>query len=228
MLDLFPELGFRDNLKPSQVTHKVRSELIEVEQRARNRMLFVPFVIAGVADLFLYATVSGKGLATLPGAQILLWELLGVAAAVAAIFWFYRGRIEFLHNALVTPAAVMEIDRTSVWLFGRRSQSPRLAARKVGEASRKGDLGQYEYVPHIVRTRLRFIPGIPGDSLDWEELGDEVPHYDVTKWMSGGGWGTFAGELKQGSLLALLYSPQNPRQCQIVKGFSSHRNRPDT
>jgi hypothetical protein len=141
MLDLFPELGFRDNLKPSQVTHKVRSELIEVEQRARNRMLFVPFLIAGVADLFLYGTVSGKGLAALPWAQILLWELLGVAAAVAAMFWFYRGRIEFLRNALVTPAAVMEIDRTSVWLFGRRSQSPRPAARKVGRSKSQGRLG---------------------------------------------------------------------------------------
>ena len=229
MLDLFPELGFRDNLKPSQVTHKVRAEMIEVEQRGRNRMLFVPFVIVVVADLFLYAIITGKGEAALQWTQILLWQVLGVAAALVLIFLFYRRRTEFLRNASVTPAAVMEIDRTSLWFLGagnRRSSRP--PARNVREAVRKEDLGEYEYVPHIVKARLRFIPGIPGDSLDWDELGDEVPHHDVTKWMSGGGWGTFAGELKQGSLVSLLYSADNPRRCLIVKGFSSHRSRPQS
>src|SRR5262249_29947518 len=63
MLDLFPEFGFRDNLKPSQVTDKVRAEMIEREQRTRNRMLLVPVIIVVVADLFLYAAISGKALA---------------------------------------------------------------------------------------------------------------------------------------------------------------------
>jgi len=227
VLDLFPQFGFRDNLKPSQVTHKVRAEMIEVAQRVRNRMLLVPIIIVAVADLFLYAAISGKALA-FPWAPIFLWQVLVAAAVIATIFVIYRRRIAFLRTALVTPAAIMEIDRTSLWLFGRSSQSPRPATRKVGEASRKGDLGQYEYVPHIVRARLRFIPGIPGDSLDWEELGDEVPHHDVTKWMRGGGWGTFAGELKQGSLVSLLYSPDNPKHCRIVKGFATHQQRPET
>jgi hypothetical protein len=229
VLDLFPEFEFRDNLRPSQVTQEVRAEMTDWERRARNRLLLVPLVIVVGADVFLFSDITAKGLATLPWWQILLWQALGAVAAMAAIFWFYGRRIKFLQSALVTPAAVMQVDRTSLWVFGagnrQRSGPP---ARNVREAVRKSDLGQYEYVPHIVRASLRFVPGTPGDALDWDALRDEVPHQDVTKWMSGGGWGTFAGELKQGSLVSLLYSPENPRRCRIVKGFRSHQRRPET
>ena len=84
-------------------------------------------------------------------------------------------------------------------------------------------MGEDDDVPHLVKVRLRFVAAA-NDSLSWEALREEMPHCDVAKWLKGGGWGTFAGELRQGSLVSLLYLPDNPKRCRIVPGFRSHRH----
>lgn len=43
------------------------------------------------------------------------------------------------------------------------------------------DAGTDEETPHIVKVRLRFVPGFSDENLDWPALRDEIPHCEVTK-----------------------------------------------
>ena len=223
MIDLLPELSFGDNLPPSQVTATVRDELMSHERRNRNRLMATPFVVLIAVSFFLMTAVTAKGLAELPWPQIVVCEALGVAALLYPILWLYSRRTTFLRYADITTAVVIEVETTSLWFLGAgTSSASRSLPRNLSEALTGEDAGEYESVPHIVKVRLRFVTaGLPDEQAGWEALRDEVPHCDVTVRLRGG-WGTFASQLKQGSLVSLLYWPSNPKRCQIVQRFKSH------
>jgi hypothetical protein len=145
-------------------------------------------------------------------------ELTAWAVYILAVCVMYSRRIRFLRDAQVTTAAVIEKDTTTLWALGesQRGSWSTPSARNIREYLNHGDTGVNEDAPHIVIVRLRFVPGTPNEHLDWPDLRNQIPHCDTTKRVRGGGWGTFMGELKQGSLVTLLYSPDNPKCCRIV------------
>jgi hypothetical protein len=224
MIDLLPELSFGDNLRPSQVTPQLRGELAVWERRTRNQLVLVTSILMLVPSLVLLAKVPDDARAFTPWARIFGLQIGGWAMFVFAIFLIFSRRIRFLRDAEVTTAAVLEKETTTLWALGgsRRGSWATPSARNVREALTMEDNGTEEEAPHIVKARLRFVPGLPNENLDWPALRDEIPHCEVTKRLRGGGWGTFMGDLKQGSLVTLLYSPENPKCCKIVQRFTSH------
>lgn len=224
MIDLLPELSFGDNLRPSQVTPKLREELAGGERRRRNQLALAASILMFVSSLVLFAQVPDDARAFTPFARIVGLETSVLAVFVLAIFLTYSRRISFCHEAEVTSAAIMDKQTTALWALGagRWSSWATPTARTLREALNMEDDGTNGDVPHIITLRLRFVPGSPDTHLDWSALRDEIPHCDVTKRACGGGWGTFMGGLKQGALVALLYSPGNPKCCRIVQRFASH------
>jgi hypothetical protein len=226
MIDLLPELSFGDNLRPSQVTPHLREELAEAERRRRNLLLFVPSGLMLVANIVLFTGVSYDIRPFTAWINILSPELGAWTTYMLTVCVIYSRHIRFLRDAHVTSAAVIEKDTTTLWALGgsQRGSWSIPSARNIREYLSQSDTGVNEDAPHIVTLRLRFIPGMPNEHLDWPDLRDEIPHCDVTKRVRGGGWGTFLGELKQGSLVSLLYSPEKPRRCSIVQRFKSHED----
>ena len=224
MLDLLPELSFGDNLRPSQVTTHLREELADWERRRRNLLVLLPSVLVLLASLVAFGGVSYDARPFTSWTSVLALELGTWSAFVLAVCLIYSRRIRFLRDSPVTAAAVIEKNTYTFWASGAslRPSWSTPSARNVRESIIRSDTGG-ESIPSIVIVRLRFVPGLPQEHLEWAALRDENPHCDVTKRVLGGGWGTFMGELKQGSLLALLYSPANPKRCQIVQRFSSHQ-----
>ena len=226
MIDLLPELSFGDNLRPSQVTPHLREELADWERRRRNLLLLVPSGLMLLASVVLFTGVSYDTRSFTPWINIFAPELGAWAVYILAVCVIYSRRIRFLRDAQVTTAVVIEKDTTTLWALGgsQRGSWSTPSARNIREYLNQSDTGVNEDAPHIVTVRLRFVPGMPNEHLDWPNLGDEIPHCDVTKRVRGGGWGTFMGELKQGSLVTLLYSPDNPKRCRIVQRFRSHED----
>ena len=224
MIDFFPELSFGDNLRPSQVTPELRQELADWERRRRNPLLIVPSFLMLFCSLAVIAGVSNE-VRPFTSWLAMLGSLIGVWVIYALVIWLiYSRRIRFLHNAEVTTAAVIDKETTSLWALGgslRGSWSTPLP-KSIQESLNLEDDGSEETVPHVVKLRLRFIPGVSSEHLDWPALRDEIPHCEVTKRLPGGGWGTFIGELRQGSLVSVLYLPENPKRCRIVQRFKSH------
>ena len=226
MIDLLPELSFGDNLRPSQVTPHLREDLAGWERRRRNLLLLGPSGLMLLGSVVLFTGLSYDTRPFTPWINILVPELGAWAAYVLAVCVIYSRRIRFLRDAHVTAAAVIEKDTTTPWALGASQNGSWLtpSARNIRESLTQSDTGVDEDAPHIVTVRLRFVPGRPNENLDWPDLRDEIPHCDVTKRVRGGGWGSFLGELKQGSLVTLLYSPDNPKRCRIVQRFKSHED----
>ena len=224
MIDLLPELTFGDNSRPSQVTPKLRAELADWERCRRNLLVLVPSTLMLVGSLIVFAGVSNDARPLTPWTRMLGSQIGAWAIYVLAICLIYSRRIRFIRDAEVTTAAVIDKDTTTLWALGpsQRGSWATSLARNMREALNESDAGADEDAPHIVKLRLRFIPGFPNEDLGWLALRYEVAHCDVTKRLHGGGWGTFIGELKQGSLVTLLYSPENPKRCRIVQRFRSH------
>jgi hypothetical protein len=149
--------------------------------------------------------------------SVFVSELAVTIAMLFAIWSWHSLRIAFLREASVAPAAVMESDLTTLWGFGGLPSWMRGMARNLSDELEAEDEGTSEEVIRVVKVRLRFRPGDACERLTWDDLRDEVPHLDVTKWLLSGGWGTFAYRLKRGSLVSLLYSPKNPTNCRIIR-----------
>lgn len=226
MIDLLPELSFGDNLRPSQVTPHLREELADWERRRRNLLLLMPSGLMLLASVVLFTRVSYDIRPFTPWIYIFAPELDAWTAYILVVCVIYSRCIRFLRDAQVTTAAVVEKDTTTLWALGgsQRGSWSTPSARNISEYLNQSDTGMNEDALHIVTVRLRFVPGMPNEHLDWPDLRDEIPHCDVTKRVRGGGWGTFMGELKQGSLVTLLYSPDNPKRCRIVQRFRSHED----
>lgn len=226
MIDLLPELSFGDNVRPSQVTSHLREELGDWERRRRKLLLLGPSGFMLLATVVLFSGLSYDIRPFTPWINVFVPGLGAWAAYTVAIWVIYYRRIGLLRDAQVTTAAVIEKDTTTLWALGgsRRGSWSTPSARNVRESLNQSDTGMNEDAPHIVTVRLRFVPGMASEHLDWPDLRDEIPHCDVTKRVRGGGWGTFMGELKQGSLVTLLYSPDNPKRCRIVQRFRSHED----
>lgn len=226
MIDLLPELSFGDNLRPSQVTPHLREDLADWERRRRNLLLLGPSGLMLLGSVALFTGLSHVTRPITSWIDIVVPELGAWAAYIFLVCVIYSRRIRFLRDAPVTAAAVVEKDTTTLWVLGasQRASWSTPSARNIRESLNQSDTGIDEDAPHIVTVRLRFVPGLPNESLDWPDLRDEIPHCDVRKRVRGGGWGTFMGELKQGSLVTLLYSPDNPKRCRIVQRFKSHED----
>lgn len=138
-----------------------------------------------------------------------------------ALSVWHSGRIAFLSDAPVIAAAVMETETIRLAAIGGIPSWMRSSPRNVAETLEREEDGLDSDVLYVVTLRLRFRPGWTNEQLNWDDLRDDVPHVDVTKRLLCGGWGTFACGLKRGSLVSLLYSPQNPRNCRIVQRFHS-------
>jgi hypothetical protein len=218
VLDLFPELSFGDNVRPSQVTSALRERLVQQQIRRRNSCL-----VSIICAALLFNVGLGAVARNSPGA--LAWpsffalEATALTGIIFGTWMWYSRRIRFLREAPVTPAAIMESDTTSLW--GVEIPWMRSSPRSIAEAVEEDQEGDSQSSLHIVKVRLRFRPGTTKEQLNWDDLGDEVPHCEVIKRLGGGGWGTFASGLKVGSLVSLLYSPQNPRHCRIIQRFHS-------
>jgi hypothetical protein len=165
------------------------------------------------ADLitFIYA---GTNAGWIPWNRVLLSETALLVAVLAAVWLVYSRQIGFIRDAAVTTAAVMDAGTLSLWgiqLF-RRPTGPGSLKRALEEE----DDGEEEDTLHLVTVRLRFVPGALNENMDWALLRDEIPHCDVTKRIRGG-WGTFASDLQQGSLVSLLYDPHRPKRCRLIR-----------
>ena len=217
MLDLFPELLFGDNVRPSQVTSAFRERLVHRQRRLRNSSILSIICAALLFDVGL-GVVARSSPDALTWPSLFAWEATALAGVIFGTWTWYSRRIRFLQEAPVTPAAVMESDTTSLW--GVEIPWMRNSPRNIAEAVEEDNEGSSQSSLHIVKVRLRFRPGTTNDQLNWDDLRDEVPHCDVTRRL-GGGWGTFASGLKVGSLVSLLYSPENPRHCRIIQRFHS-------
>lgn len=218
--EILPELSFGDNVRPSQVTEAVREKLVSRQKRARLSAIVSVMVIALLFNAGL-AIVALNFRPMLPWRFVRTCEVAAIAATALMVWSLHSRRIAFLREASVAPAAVLECNVTTLWGAGSLPSWMRSSARNVTEALEDADNGGSEDVLHIVRVRLRFRPGRASEQLAWDDLRDEVPHLDATKWLLSGGWGTFAYGLKRGSLVSLLYSPRNPKDCRIVQRFHS-------
>lgn len=210
MIDILPTWSFESNLKPSHVTDHVRQVLIREQRRLYKRFLLAPFIIAFVDVVLAYAGLNAGGM---PWAGLLFWEAVCLISLLGAAWWVYARQIRFLRDAAVTTAAVMDSKTLSLW--GVRLYRKPLPG-SLREAVEEEDLGDDPDTFHLVTLRLRFVPGNLNENLDSSLLRDEVPHCDVTK-RTAGGWGSFASDLKAGSLVSVLYDPQTPKNCRIVK-----------
>jgi len=218
VLELFPELSFGDNIRPSQVTSALRERLVHQQIRLRNSSIVSIICAALLFDVGLGA-VARNSPDALAWPTLFAWEATALTAVIFGTWTWYSRRIRFLREAPVTPAAVMKSDTTSLW--GVEIPWMRSSSRNIAEAVEEDQEGGSQSALHIVKVRLRFRPGTTNEQLNWDDLRDEGPHCDVTRWLGGGGWGTFASGLKVGSLVSLLYSPQNPRHCRIIQRFHS-------
>lgn len=223
MIDLLPRLCFGDNLRPSQVTLKLREQLADREKRTRNQLLLAISGLMFLVSFALFSRVSEDVRAFVPWVTIFGMLTSIWAVSIGTVLLIYARRIRFLRQAQVTAAAVMDKEVTSLWPLGAGGRSSWTdSPRNIREALNQSDDGTDQDVPHIITVRLRFVPGSPDANFDWPVLRDEVPHFDVTKRLRGG-WGTFMGELRQGALVTLLYSPENPQRCRIIQRFTSHK-----
>lgn len=220
--EILPELSFGDNVRPSQVTAAIRDRLVIRQKRIRQSAVVAAMVVILLfnAGLALVA-ISSQG--ALPWRSVFSWEAAALAAILLAIWSWHSRRTAFLREACAAPAAVLESSATTLWGIGGLPSWMTRSARSLPEALEDQDEGGPEDVLYIVRVRLRFRPGTTSQQLNWDDLRDEVPHVDVKKWLLSGGWGTFAYRLKRGSLVSLLYSPQNPTDCRIVQRFHSRQ-----
>jgi hypothetical protein len=210
MIDILPTWSFDTNLKPSHVTDHVRQVLIRQQRRLYRRLLPAPFIVAFVDVMLAYSGLNAGGM---PWAGLLFWEAVFLISLLATVWWLYTRQIRFLRDAAVTTAAVMDSKTLSLW--GVRLYRKPLP-ENLRQAIEEEDLGDDADTLHLVTLHLRFVPGNLNENLDWSLLRDDVPHCDVTK-RTAGGWGSFASDLKTGSLVSLLYDPQMPKHCRIVK-----------
>ena len=225
MLDLLAELSFGDNLRPSQVTARLRTELADREKRTRRQLLAAPLALLLIVNVVLFAQVTADVRPFMLWNRILILQLIVLAMYFATVVWIYWRRLRFIQEAELTTAVVLEKETISLWALGAGNINSWVpgSPKNIREAVMMEDEGSRDDVPHIVKLRLRFIPGSTNENLDWAALKDGIPHTEVTKRLRGGGWGTFMGDLKQGSLVTLLYSVDNPKHCRIVQAFASHR-----
>ena len=210
MIDILPTWSFGSNLKPSHVTDHVRQDLIRQQRRLYKRLLLAPFIIAFADVVLFYAGLNAGGM---PWAGLLFWEAVFLISLFGAVWWLCARQVRFLRDAAVTTAAVMDTKTLSLW--GVRLYRKPLPG-SLRQAVEEEDLGDDPDTLHLVTVHLRFVPGNLNENLDWPLLKDDVPHCDVTK-RTGGGWGSFASDLKPGSLVSLFYDPQTPKNCRIVK-----------
>jgi hypothetical protein len=218
--ELLPELSFGDNVRPSHVTEPIRDRLVSRQKRTRQSAIVAVIAIVLLFNIG-FSLIALEAPSVLTLRSMFVWDLAVTVGMLFAIWSWHSRRIAFLREASVAPAAVMEADLTTLWGFGGLPSWMRGTARNLSDELEDEDEGASEEVIRIVRVRLRFRPGHSSERLTWEDLRDEVPHLDVTKWLLSGGWGTFAYGLKRGSLVSLFYEPQNPRDCRIVPRFHS-------
>jgi|SRR5215472_2799768 len=218
--ELLPQLLFGDNVRPSQVTRAVRKRLVNRQKRVRQSTVVAVILIALLFNVGL-GIVAINSQSELPWRLVLMLEVATIAAIALAVWSWHSRRMAFLQEAPVVSAAVMESNSTALWGIGGLPSWMLRSARSFTEALEDADEGASEEVLRIVKVRLRFRPGGASEQLSWDDLREEVPHIDVTKWLLSGGWGTFAYGLKRGSLVSLLYAPQKPKDCRIVQGFHS-------
>ena len=218
--EILPDLSFGDNVRPSQFTEAIRKRLVSQQKR---------FCQSAIVALVLVLLLFNVGISLIalnaPSAVTLRsvfgWDLAVTVVILFAIWSWHSRRIAFMWEASVAPAAVMAADLTTLWGFGGLPSWMRGMARNLSDELEAEDEGTSEEVIRIVKVRLRFRPGDASERLTWDDLLDEVPHLDVTKWLLSGGWGTFAYGLKRGSLVSLLYAPANPTYCQVIRRFQS-------
>lgn len=122
MIDLWPELSFGDNLRPSQVTSQLRGELADWERRKRNQLVLVPSILMLVPCLVLLAKVPDDARGFIPRARILGWQIGLLATFLLASFLIFSRRIRLLRDAEVTTAAVLENETTTLWVLGASQQ----------------------------------------------------------------------------------------------------------
>jgi len=222
--EILPKLSFGDNVRPSQVTRALRERLITRQKRARQSATVVVVVIVLLFNSGL-TIVALNSLGAVPWRSVFLWEGAGLAATVLAIWSWHSRLTAFLQEAPVAVAAVLESTVTTLWGIGGLPSWMRGSARSLGETLEDDEEGTSDEVIRIAKIRLRFRPGFATEQLTWDDLRDELPHVDATKWLFSGGWGTFAYGLKRGSLLSLLYAPESPAHCRIVQRIHSTERR---
>lgn len=177
--------------------------------------------MALLLDLGLGVAVLSSSPDALPWASVLVWEAVAIVALISAISVWHSLRSAFFRDAAVITAAIMETNTIRLAAMGGIPSWMRSSPRNMAEALELKEKGLDSDVLHVVTLRLRFRPGWANEQLSWDDLRDDVPHVDVTKRLLCGGWGSFGHGLKRGSLVSLLYSPQNARKCRIVQRFHS-------
>jgi hypothetical protein len=218
--ELLPQLTFGDNLRPSQVTRAVRKRLVSRQKRIRQSTIVAVILIALLFNAGL-SIVALNSQSELPWRFVLVFDAAAIAAIALTVWSWHARRSVFLQEAPVAPAAVMESNSIALWGIGGLPSWMRRSAQNFTEVLEDAEEGASEEVLHIVKVRLRFRPVGASEQLNWDDLRDEVPHVDVTKWLLSGVWGTFAYGLKRGLLVSLLYAPQKPTDCRIVQAFHS-------
>ena len=221
MLELLPVLSFGDNLRPSQFTPALRQRLLGQQSRTRRSFILSVIGIASLFDLGLGVAVLNSSANGLPWASFVAWQVVALVAVILAISFWHSRRSAFFRDAAVITAAVMEANAIRLAGIGGIPSWMRSSPRNVAEALELEEQGLDSDVLYLVTLRLRFRPGWTNEQLGWDDLRDDIPHVDVTKRLLCGGWGTFAYDLKRGSLVSLLYSHQNARNCRIVQRFHS-------
>lgn len=227
VLDLLPDLSFSDNLRPSQFTSALRRRLLGQQSRTRRSFIRSVIGMALLFDMGLGVAVLSSSPDALPWASVLAWEAIAIVAVIIAISIWHSRRSAFFRDAAVITAAVMEATSISLPAIGGIPSWMISSPRNIAEALEQEKEGLHSDVLYVVTLRLRFRPGWTNEQLSWDDLRDEVFHVDVTKRLLCGGWGTFAYGLKRGSLVSLLYSPENARNCLIVQEFHPAQNQID-
>jgi hypothetical protein len=219
VLELLPDLSFGDNLRPSQFTPALRQRLLGKQSRTRRSFILSVIGIALLFDLGLGVTVLNSSPVALPWASLVAWQVVALVAVILAMSFWHSRRSAFFRDAAVITAAVMEANAIRLAAIGRIPFWMRSSPRNVSEGLEAEEQGLDSDVLYLVTFRLRFRPGWTNEQLSWDDLREDIPHVDATKRLLCGGWGTFAYGLKRGSLVSLLYSPQNARNCRIVQRF---------
>ena len=221
VLDLLPDLSFGDNLRPSQFTPALLQRLLGQQSRTRRSFILSVIGMALLLDLGLGVAVLKSSPGAIPWPSVVAWEVVAITAVIIAISVWHSRRSAFFRDAAVITAAVMEANTIRLAGIGGIPSWMRSPPRNVAETLEREEQGLDSDVLYVVTLRLRFRPGWTNEQLGWDDLRDDIPHVDVTKRLLCGGWGTFAYGLKRGSLVSLLYSPQNARNCRIVQRFHS-------
>ncbi len=186
---LLENLSFGDNLQPSQVSPKVRENMVRGELKG---FLYLSALILVVGSILGAGIAFGHGLGdpkpswTLQEAYLLEAGLVGLVLVLVGAKTFRRTQL--IKTGAVTKGVVLVLDTPE---------------------SKDPESGYH------VRVYFRFVPSelrdLPGSDL----LKEEVRHFERQEKIPAD-WGGFGSGLRPGKLISVLYDLNNPARCFVV------------